>query len=152
MNYPLTVLIVEDHWTVRKSMHEYLEENLITVHQADSHNDALSQFAEIGDTVDVAVIDIVLPLESGGRANSRQSLGVETTRQLLAAKPNIGIVFYSSYEDRRAEVFELDGAGTGSIVYLHKGSRPQDLLDAIHKSARESDRLRDCLYASTRRT
>ncbi len=76
MNYPLTVLIVEDHWTVRKSMHEYLEENLITVHQADSHNDALSQFAEIGDTVDVAVIDIVLPLESGGRANSRQSLGV----------------------------------------------------------------------------
>ena len=101
MTHPLTVLIVEDHWTVRKSMHEFLEENLITVHQADSHDDALRQFADIGDSVDVAVIDIVLPRDSGGHASSRENLGVETARHLIEANPDLGIVFYSSYEDRR---------------------------------------------------
>jgi two-component system response regulator DevR len=85
--------------------------------------------------LDVAVIDIVLPERAGERANFEQHVGIQVARQLRERLPSLGIVFLSAYVDRGPEVIQLFMEGHDRIVYLLKGSKPQELLEAIRKVA-----------------
>jgi two-component system invasion response regulator UvrY len=127
---PLTILLVEDDWSVRSAVRDYLAKREMAVYEADCMEAALA----VTDTIqpDAAVIDIVLPEEAGARADFDRHIGIETARSLRARFPQMGIVFLSAYMDRGPEVIQLYMDGHDRIVYLLKGSKPRDLLDAIH--------------------
>jgi DNA-binding NarL/FixJ family response regulator len=126
---PLTILLVEDDWSVRSAVRDYLAKRDMTVYEADCLEAALA----VPDTIrpDVAVIDIVLPEEAGARADFDRHTGIEVARSLRARFPQMGIVFLSAYMDRGPEIIRLYMDGHDRIVYLVKGSKPRDLLDAI---------------------
>lgn len=133
MHQPLKVLLVEDDWSVRSAVRDYLAKREMDVSEADCLEVALA----IAHTAqpDVAVVDIVLPERPGERANFERHVGIKVARRLRERFPRLGIVFLSAYVDRGPEVVQLFMDGHDRIVYLLKGSKPQELLDAIHKVA-----------------
>lgn len=131
----IKVLLVDDDWSVRSALREYLARHHMMVCEADCAATALA--VGVAEQPDVVVMDIVLPERSGQRADFDHHTGIDTARQLRAQLPGLGIVFLSAYVDRGAEVVQLFTAGHDRIVYLLKGSRPQELLDAIHAVARD---------------
>lgn len=135
MTIPTKVLLVDDDWSVRSAVREYLTRRGMSVSEADCVVTALAVGAV--ERPDVVVMDIVLPEQPGGRADFDQHAGIDAARQLRAQLPELGIVFLSAYVDRGSEVMQLFKAGHDRIVYLLKGSKPQELLDAIHTVARK---------------
>lgn len=133
MSSALKVLLVEDDWSVRSAVRDYLTKRSIDVSEADCLETALS----VADTFqpDVAVIDIVVPERAGDRVNFDRHVGIEVARQLRERLPQMGIVFLSAYADRGPEVVQLFADGHQRIAYLLKGSKPQELWEAIHEIA-----------------
>ena len=129
----LKVLLVEDDWSVRQAVRDYLLKRGMAVWEAN----CLEATLDVAETVvpDVAVIDIVLPTCEGERADFDRHVGIEVARRLRERFPHMGIVFLSAYVDRGPEVVQLFMEGHDRIVYLLKGSKPQALLDAIYKVA-----------------
>jgi len=127
----LIALIVEDDWTVRNTLHDFLAKRNITVLEADS----LEAVAALPTSPppNVAIVDIVLPERAGERANFDQHVGIEVARLLRELFPQIGIIFLSAYVDRGPEVIEMYMEGHQGISFLPKGSKPQELIDAIHR-------------------
>jgi len=133
MHQPLKVLLVEDDWSVRNAVRDYLVKHKMPVFEANCLETALTEVEVVKP--DVAVIDIVLPVYPDARADFDQHIGIEVARQLRERLPHLGIVFLSAYVDRGPEVLELFMEGHDRIVYLLKGSKPQELLAAIHDVA-----------------
>jgi DNA-binding NarL/FixJ family response regulator len=131
----LKVLLVEDDWSVRSAVREYLLKHEFSVAEAASAESAVERAASF--LPDVAVIDIVLPEADGGRADFNQDTGIDVARRLRARFPRLGIVFLSAYFDRGPEVARLFMDGQDRIVYLLKGSRPQELYNAIQNVAQD---------------
>jgi len=133
MTQPLRILLVEDDWSVRSAVRDYLAKRAMDVHEADNLEAALTT----ADTVqpDVAVVDIVLPERAGERADFDRHVGITVARRLRERLPHLGIVFLSAYVDRGPEVAQMFMDGHDRIVYLLKGSKPQELLDAIQTVA-----------------
>jgi two-component system invasion response regulator UvrY len=128
---PLTILLVEDDWSVRSAVRDYLTKRDMAVYEADCLETALA----VADTIrpDASVIDIVLPERGGERADFDRHVGIQVARQLRDRLPQMGIVFLSAYMDRGPEVIQLFMEGHDRIVYLLKGSKPKELLDAIYR-------------------
>jgi len=139
MDMPLKVLLVEDDWTVRRAVHEYLSGYGMELAEADSLEASL-QIAE-KFAPNVAVVDIVLPEKSDQRANFQQHVGIEIARRLRQRFPQIGIVFLSAFVDRGPEVVQMFVDGYDRITYLLKGSKPQDLLQAVQRVSSGSSGL-----------
>ncbi len=135
MSDPIKVLLVDDDWSVRSAVREYLVRHEKLVCEADCAETAMA--IGMAEQPDVVVMDIVLPERPGEQADFDQHVGVEIARRLRKQLPGLGIVFLSAYVDRGAEVVQLFTTGHDRIVYLFKGSKPQELLDAIHTVARK---------------
>lgn len=129
MHQTLKVLLVEDDWTVRSAVYDYLSRREMEVREADCAEAALQVADE--QRPDVAVIDIVIPKKTGQRPDFDRHVGIDVARRLRERIPEVGIVFLSAYVDRGPEVIQLFMEGHSRIAYLLKGSRPQELLDAI---------------------
>lgn len=132
----LRVLLLEDHWAVSETISQYLAKHGMAVEVVDCLETAL--VAAAANPPDVAVLDIVVPERPGQLPRFNQHTGVEAARLLRQRYPRIGIVFYSGYNDRGPEVVQLATESEGRIVYLLKGSKPDELLGAIHKVASSS--------------
>lgn len=139
MSQNLRILLVEDDWTVRSALTEYLAKKDFAVVATDAYASALAAAAEL--PFDAAIIDIVLPQQSGERAVFRDNTGLTVARDLRRLQPGVGIVFLSAYIDRGPEVVQLYMEGHENIVYLAKGSKPAELMDALHKVTREGPAL-----------
>ena len=129
MPSPLKVLLVEDDWTVRSAVAEYLAGHSMLLAEGDSLEAGI-QAAEHFNP-DVAVIDIVLPVKSDQRADFQQHVGIDVARQLRQRFPKIGIVFLSAFIDRGPEVVQMFVEGHDRITYLLKGCKPHELLRAV---------------------
>jgi len=132
---PIKVLLVDDDWSVREALRQYLSRHGIIVCEADCAETAVA--VGVVEQPGVVVMDIVLPEQPGQRADFDQHTGIDVARRLCELLPGLGIVFLSAYVDRGNDVVRLFTAGHDRIVYLLKGSRPQELLDAIHAVARK---------------
>jgi DNA-binding NarL/FixJ family response regulator len=112
---------------------DYLTKHEICISEANCLEHAL--VAANTAQPDVAVVDIVLPERAGERADFERHVGIQVARQLRERLPRLGIVFLSAYIDRGPEVVQFFMDGHDRVVYLLKGSKPQELLDAIHEVA-----------------
>lgn len=121
----LRVILVDDHKMVREALRRLLldqESDIEVVGEAGDGQTAIELASQLRP--DIVVMDIGLPVLGG----------VEATRQLRAAHPEIKVIALSTYADRR---FVSEMLNAGAAAYVAKTSAGDDLLNAIRAVAEE---------------
>lgn len=123
VNSPIQVLVVDDHFVVRKGVCALLAdaEDIEVVGEAGDGRQAVEEAARCAPQV--ILMDLDLP----------EIDGVEATRRILAAQPKVGIVILTG-SDMEAEV--LTAIRAGALGYLAKTSQRQEFLEAIREVSR----------------
>ena len=120
---PVRVLVVADHFVVRKGVCALLAgaADIAVVGEADDGQQAIEEAGRCAPQV--IVIDLKLP----------ELDGIEAIRKILAVRPEVGIVVLTGTEVG-ADV--LTAISAGALGYLAKTSRREDFLAAIRQVAR----------------
>lgn len=123
MTNPIKVLLVDDHFVVRKGVCALLAdaEDIEVVGEAGDGLQAVEEAARCAPQV--ILMDLNLP----------EIDGVEATRRILAAQPQVGIVILTG-ADMDTEV--LTAVRAGALGYLAKTSQRQEFLEAIREVSR----------------
>lgn len=123
MGSPIRVLVVDDHFVVRAGVGALLAgvPDIAVVGEAENGQQAIEEARRCDPQV--ILMDLRLP----------ELDGVEATRQILAAQPEVGIVILTT-PDAEAEV--LNAIEAGALGYLAKSSSREELLEAIRRIAR----------------
>jgi DNA-binding NarL/FixJ family response regulator len=119
----IRVLIAEDHSVVRAGLVELLQASpdFEVVAVAADGEEAVELAAEHGP--DVVLMDLAMPRRSG----------VEATRAIVAANPEVRVVVLTASSDRARVLDALDAGATG---YLLKDAEPAELFGAIRAAER----------------
>ena len=125
----LTVLIVDDDAFTREGVRLYLSQKGFAVIEAGDEESAWQ--AAITHHPAAAVVDILIPQTANTQANPIHSIGIRLVHHLKQMDPRLGVVLFSAYEDRGAEIVDLMQAGVHGLAYKLKGCRPEALLEAI---------------------
>lgn len=113
------VMIVDDHAILRAGVREMLvdEPDMKVVAEAGSAEEALQQLEE-GTEVDVVVLDITLPGQSG----------VDLLKQLKRERPELSILVLSMHPERSFAVRLMRAGASG---YVPKMIVPEELVKAV---------------------
>jgi DNA-binding NarL/FixJ family response regulator len=116
----IRVLLADDHTLFRAGLRALLaaEEDIQVVGEAANGEEALQKALEFEP--DIVVMDILMPVMSG----------IEATRRLAAARPDIKIVVLSMYDDQE-HVEQLFAAGAAG--FLLKEMTNEELLRALRE-------------------
>ncbi len=116
------VLLVDDHAMVRAGIAALLSstDDLEVAGQAADGEAAVAACAETRP--DVVLMDLSMPGVDG----------VEATRRVLAADPDLRVVVLTSFSDRERVADALDA---GAVGYQLKDCEPADLLAAVRAAA-----------------
>jgi DNA-binding NarL/FixJ family response regulator len=117
-----TVLLVDDHPMVRAGLSTLIgtTDDLEIVGEAPGGDQAVTMAGDLEP--DVVLMDLSMPGMDG----------VEATRLILDAHPQIRVVVLTSFAD---EGRVADALAAGAVGYLLKDSDPRDLLGAIRSAA-----------------
>jgi len=120
VNKPIRVLIVEDHELVLQGFKALLknEESIDIVGTASNGQEALSFIAQNPKVIDVAIVDVKMPVMDG----------IEATKQITALYPTIKVLALSMHEE---ETYIKGMYGAGAKGYVLKGTNMEDLRQAI---------------------
>jgi len=115
---PLRVLLADDHAIVRKGIREFLEEDgeIAVVAEATDGREAVRLAGEYRPAV--AVLDVQMPNVNG----------IEATRQIKAAYPDVRVLILTAYDDD-PYVFALLRAGADG--YVLKNADSDELVRAV---------------------
>ena len=117
------VLLVDDHRLVRAGLESLLATagDLAVVGSAADGAEAVALARETSP--DVVLMDLSMPGMDG----------VEATRAIAAAHPDVQIVVLTSFSDRERI---LDAIDAGAVGYLLKDAEPEELLRGVRAAAR----------------
>jgi DNA-binding NarL/FixJ family response regulator len=117
--HPIRVLIVDDHAILRAGVREMLadEQDLQVVGEAGSAEEAL-QLINSGTEVDVVILDVTLPGQSG----------IELLKQLRRDRPDLQILVLSMHPERSFAVRLMRAGANG---YVPKMIVPEELVRAV---------------------
>lgn len=123
MSHPIRVLVVDDHFVVRKGVCALLADadDIQVVGEAGDGRQAVEQASLCAP--EVVLMDLKLP----------EVDGIEATRRILAAHPETGIVVLTGV-DAEAEV--LTAVEAGALGYVAKTAPREDLVAAIRQVSR----------------
>lgn len=115
----LRIVLADDHRMFRHALRALLarEPGLEVIAEAASGEEVLAIAA--AQPVDLVCMDIAMPGMNG----------IEATRRLLAANPDIGVIGLSAFADRQ---FVIDLLDAGARGYITKAEAGDELLRAIH--------------------
>jgi DNA-binding NarL/FixJ family response regulator len=119
----IRILLVDDHAATREPLAFMLdlEPDLEIVAQAGSVDEGRAAIARLGDTVDVALIDLALPDGSGS----------DLIADLHQRNPGAKSLVLTYYTDRE-RLAEPIAAGSAGI--LHKSEPVEAVMDAVRKA------------------
>lgn len=132
---PCRILVVDDHGVVRRGLVSLLSEypDLQVVGEAASGEAAVALVRQHGP--DVVIMDVRMPGMGG----------IEACRQILAAAPQTGVVFLTSFPDEEALVEAMLAGARG---YVLKNLEDSNLVDVVRKVAQGGSILDPSLGAS----
>lgn len=118
----ISVLLVDDHPMIIAGMQKMLAttDDIRAIAQAGCASGAMDEVAR--QCVDVALIDINLPGESG----------LSLLQRIKRTSPHIAVIIISTYGE---ELYALRALHAGADGYVNKGTPMKDLLGAIRKVA-----------------
>ena len=120
----IRVLITDDHPIVRQGIRQILEDDkelrFGLIEEACNGSELLEKLRE--KDFDVILLDISLP----GRS------GLELIRDIKSLRPGIAILILSIYPE---EQYALRALKLGAMGYLTKSSAPEELIEAVAKTA-----------------
>lgn len=118
MSMPATILIVEDHDAVRKSLRDWLEVEFpqCRVIEAASGEEAIALIRI--ESPRLVVMDISLPGMSG----------IEATRQIKAALPSAQIVMLTIHE---GDAYRANATAAGASAYVPKRVIQTELVPTL---------------------
>jgi len=118
----IRVLLVDDHVMIRSGLERLLDQDPLieVVAVADRGVSALALDTELRP--DVVVMDISMP----------EMDGIETTRRLVADRPEACVVMLTAHTDRERV---LDAVDAGALGFLVKDADPEALIAGIHAAA-----------------
>ena len=120
MRSTLTIVLADDHPSVRKGTREFLEsdENLRVVAEAGDGEKAFA--LALQHNPDVLVLDIQMPIKNG----------IEVARLVRAQKLHCGILIVSAYDDAPYVKSALQAGANG---YILKTAEPEELIQAVYE-------------------
>lgn len=123
------ILLVDDNVFNRDGIRLYLTRKGFSIQEAGDETTAwrLAQ----NQAFVAAVVDISIPPDPDTPVRSEHSFGIHLARKLKERDPALGVVLFSAYEDRGAEVLDMVREGVRGMAYKLKGSQPEALLQAI---------------------
>ncbi|HEX4963582.1 MAG TPA: response regulator transcription factor [Thermoanaerobaculia bacterium] len=123
MAEPISVLIVDDHFIVRKGLLALLSEcdDITVVGEAANGREGVERAGELNP--DVILMDLIMPLLDG----------VAATRAILEKRPEARILALTSAAGNEKV---LEAVRAGALGYLSKSVERADLLAALHKVTR----------------
>lgn len=119
----IRVVIADDHAVVRAGLAQLLATfaDVELVGAASNGEEAVSLSAE--RTPDVVLLDLEMPVMDG----------IEATRRIRAAQPDVAVVVLTSFSDRERILGALDAGAAG---YLLKDTEPDTIARAIAAAGR----------------
>ncbi len=124
----IRVMIVDDHAVVREGLKNYLRalHGFEVAGEAGSGAEALEVASRVKPQV--VLMDLMMPGMDG----------IECTRRLHDAQPDVKVIVLTSFADEKTV---LPALKAGASAYLLKDVGPRDLSDAIMAAARGETRL-----------
>ncbi|MAT41359.1 MAG: DNA-binding response regulator [Anaerolineaceae bacterium] len=114
----IRILLADDHAVVRAGIRQFLEQSAdIKVIAEASNGQEAREFLE-KNIVDVAVLDIQMPLMSG----------IELTRWVRSSNLSIGILILTAYEEEPYVRAVLQAGANG---YVLKSADPDEIIEAV---------------------
>lgn len=112
------VVVVDDHPVVRRGLVELFDEapDLTVCGEAGTIGDAIAVAARTAP--DVAVVDLALGAESG----------LDLVAALVTARPALGVLVLSGYDER---LYADHALKAGALGYIMKDQAPAELLAAV---------------------
>ena len=119
----IRVLVVDDHAVVRDGLELLLErfDSVTCVGAAADGAKAVALADELRP--DVVLMDLSMPVLDG----------IEATRRIVAADPEVAVVVLTTFADDRHVMAAVDA---GAVGYLLKDSGPDQLLAGVEAAAR----------------
>jgi DNA-binding NarL/FixJ family response regulator len=119
----IKVLVADDHAVVRVGLAQLLEssQDVEVVGSVTNGLEAVS--VAISRRPDVVLMDLSMPLLDG----------IEATRRILAARPEMRVVMLTFHSDPEPI---LEAVDAGAVGYLLKDAEPEDILRGVRAAAR----------------
>lgn len=117
------VLIAEDEASIREFIVINLKRNGYDVVEAENGEEAINKYEEANGNIDVAVLDIMMPLKDG----------LEVCKYLRAKSSKIGIIMLTA---KTQEMDKVTGLLFGADDYVTKPFSPSELMarvDAVYR-------------------
>lgn len=117
------VLIAEDEVSIREFIVINLKRNGYDVVEAENGEEAINKYEEANGNIDVAVLDIMMPLKDG----------LEVCKYLRAKSSKIGIIMLTA---KTQEMDKVTGLLVGADDYVTKPFSPSELMarvDAVYR-------------------
>jgi two-component system, NarL family, response regulator DevR len=127
----IKLLLIEDDPFNRHQVAKFLQRRGYQVLEAGNESDG--RLLAANEQPQLLLLDIVIPAESGKRAEHHLSRGIDLAVELKRGRPNIGIILFSAYPDRGRAIFELIQQGYRGLAYKLKGCPPQQLFQAVRQ-------------------
>jgi PAS domain S-box-containing protein len=131
------ILLVDDEPLILQYCHEMIKSLGFTVLSAQGAEEALSIYKKQGRTIDVAILDMVMPKTSG----------LQLLEQLKAINPEIKAIISTGYSlDSRI----TNAMACGHLQCLKKPYTRDELADAIARVMARQPESADCVQAGAR--
>jgi DNA-binding NarL/FixJ family response regulator len=125
---PLRVVLVDDHDLLRRGIKTMLESeaDIEVVGEASDGARALPLVEEA--LPDVVLIDVIMPNKDG----------IEATREIKEAFPNVGVVVLSGHDERQ---FLFDALKAGASGYILKTADLEEVVATVRSAAKGEAKL-----------
>lgn len=117
------VLVAEDEASIRGFIVINLQRSGYEVIESENGEDAIDKFENAGGDIDVAVLDIMMPVKDG----------LEVCKYLRSKSPKIGIIMLTA---KTQEMDKVTGLMVGADDYVTKPFSPSELMariDALYR-------------------
>lgn len=119
----MRVLLIDDHDLLRRGMKTMLEteSDIEVVGEGSDGQQAVGLVEEMEP--DVVVMDVIMPRKDG----------IEATKEVRDAFPNVGVVVLSGHDERQ---FVFDALKAGASGYLLKTAELEEVINTVRSVAR----------------